>query len=156
MPTILLLRHTIAVVAYRGEKALRDAPDGFSDFRPGASSRSAGEVLAHICDLFDWALALANGKHVWAPVAPRSWAEDSERFFAALEAFDARLARPEPTGFPESVLFQGPIADALQHIGQLTMMRRLAGGPVVAENYARAEIAIGNLRPPFGGKRVEF
>ena len=138
-----LLRHTLATVAYRGGKAIRDVPADFGSFRAGPSSRSAGEILAHIGDLFDWAYHLANGEHIWRDVAPTTWAADGARFHAGLARLDIRLADATPLGFPAEQMFQGPIADALTHIGQIALLRGLAGAPVKGENYFRSEIAVG-------------
>ena len=143
--SIGLLRHTLATVAYRGSKAIRDAPEGFSDFRAGPTSRSAGEILAHTCDLFDWAVWLTAGEHRWGESQPQAWQADVDRFHAGLAALDARLSADEPLGFEAGRIFQGPVADALTHIGQIAMLRRLAGHPVRGENYFRAEIASGRV-----------
>src|SRR5215468_6292659 len=113
----LSLRHTVATLAYRAAKALRDAPEDFSAFRPAEGSRSAGEILAHVCDLFDWALSQARGEEKWHNSKPRSWDEDTARFFVALTAFDKYLASGESLLAPPEKLFQGPIADALTHVG---------------------------------------
>jgi hypothetical protein len=142
-----MLRHTVATLAYRGGKALRGAPEGFADFRVSEASRSAGQILAHIGDLFDWALWLAKGKHEWHDSAPLPWEQGAERFFSALGAFDAYLASELPLGRPPEKLFQGPVADALTHVGQIAMMRRLAGAPVRGENYFLAEIVAGRIGP---------
>ena len=142
-----LLRHTVATVAYRGGKALRGAPDGFETFRAAPGSRSAGEILAHIGDLFDWALTLADGRHAWRDSPALSWNAGSARFFDALARLDLRLASSEPLGCDEEKLFQGPIADALTHVGQIAMLRRLAGAPVRGENYFKASIAAGRVGP---------
>jgi hypothetical protein len=140
---IAMLRHTVATLAYRGGKALRGAPPEFVEFRAGPGTRTAGEILTHLCDLFYWALSIANGNQTWyhSPVLP--WDAGTARFFAALEAFDKRLAEPEPLGAPAEKLFQGPVADALTHVGQINILRRLAGCPVRGENYFRAHIAAG-------------
>ena len=151
-----LLRHTLATVAYRGGKAVRGAPDGFSGFRAGETSRTAGEILAHIGDLFAWALSLAEGRQVWKDAALRPWDEEVARFHRVLEGFDAHLASEKPLGFPAERLFQGPIADALTHVGQLTLLRRLAGSPVRGENYFKAEITAGRLGADQAEPRVEF
>ena len=151
-----LLRHTVATLAYRGGKTLRGAPAGFSDFRAAAGSRTPGEILAHVCDLFDWALKLADGTHEWHSTEPRTWEQDSARFFAALDAFDRRLASGAPTGFPAELLFQGPVADALTHVGQIAMLRRMAGAPVRGENYFRARIAAGTVGAEQPTPVVEF
>ena len=139
----LSLRHAAATLGYRAAKALRDAPDDFSGFRPGKGSRSAGEILSHLCDLMDWALSIARGKQRWRNTKPKSWCEDSERFFAALTAFDKYLASDEPLHAPAGKLFQGAIADALTHVGQIAMLRRMAGSRVRGENYYRARIEVG-------------
>ncbi len=139
------LRHTIATLAYRGGKAVRGAPEGFSGFRVGPSSRTPGEILAHVGDLLDWALSQADGRQVWREAELRSWNDEVARFFAALEKLDRRLARGEPSGFPEEKLFQGPIADALTHVGQIAMLRRLADSPVRGENYFKAGIESGRV-----------
>lgn len=141
----LSLRHALATLAYRGGKALRNAPPGFSGFRPAAGSRSAGEILAHIGDLLDWGLSQARGKEQWRNSKPGSWAKDSDRFFAALAAFDACLASAERLHAPAGKLFQGGVADALTHVGQIAMLRRLAGARVRGENYSRAKIEAGRV-----------
>lgn len=151
-----LLRHCLATLAYRGGKAVRDAPPGFADFRIGATSRAPGQILAHIGDLLDWALALAHGKHVWHDSPPLPWALEVERFHRGLATLDLVLLGHEPLGFPAERLFQGPIADALTHVGQISFLRRLAGGPVKGENYFKAEITAGTLGPDQAEPRVEF
>ena len=139
------LRHCIATLAYRGSKALRGAPDGFSAFRAAQGSRSAGEILAHIGDLLDWALWLAKGEPKWEPRAPQEWTQDVTRFHDGLAALDAYLKSDARLGNPVDKLFQGPIADAFTHVGQIGLLRRLAGAPVKGENYFRAEISIGRV-----------
>lgn len=150
------LRHTLATVAYRGGKVLRGAPDGFSSFRAGEGSRPAGEILAHIGDLYDWMAALLEGQHIWKVAAVRTWEEDTARFFEGLRRADAVLASDVPLGFPVERLFQGPVADSLTHIGQIAMLRRLAGSPVKGENYFKADIQAGEVGPEQAPARVEF
>lgn len=151
-----MLRHTLATLAYRGGKAIRGAPPGFSDFRVGDSTRTPGQILAHIGDLLDWGLSLAKGKQSWHNSDPRSWEADSERFFKALEAFDKQLASRTPLECPSEKLFQGPIGDALTHIGQISMLRRLANAPVRAENYLRADIKTGRVGAKQSAPKQEF
>ena len=156
MATTDLLRHAVATLAYRAAKVLRDAPPGFSEFSAGSGTRTAGRILAHMGDLFDWALSLANGEHVWHDTPPDEWEADVARFFAALERFDARLAAPELLRESPERLFQGPIADALTHVGQIAVLRRLAGAPVRGENYFKADIAAGRTGARQAAPRVEF
>lgn len=151
-----LLRHTLATLAYRGGKAVRGAPAGFAEFRVGPDTRTPARILAHIGDLLDWALWLARGEHRWKDSEPLPWDAEVERFFAGLAALDAYLASDAPLGRPAEALFQGPVADALTHVGQLTMLRRLAGSPVRGENYARAEIVAGRVGAEQAAPRVEF
>jgi hypothetical protein len=151
-----LLRHTVATLAYRGGKALRDAPPGFADFRAGEGTRTPGQILAHLGDLFDWALQLADGRHVWRDSPPLAWEAGCERFFSGLAALDARLASDAPLACPEGQLFQGPVADALCHVGQIALQRRMAGAPVRGENYFKAGILVGRVGPSQAQPRREF
>jgi hypothetical protein len=151
-----LLRHTVATLAYRGGKAVASAPEGFSAFRVNNTTRTPGQILAHIGDLLDWALSLARGKQAWHNSTPLAWADEVARFFGALEAFDSYLASDNELGCSAENLFQGPIADALTHVGQISMLRRMAGGPVKGENYFVAEIETGRVGPEQSSKRREF
>ena len=151
-----LLRHTVATLAYRGGKAVREAPATFAEFRISDATRTPAQVLAHIGDLLDWALSLAEGKERWRNSKPLAWDAEVARFFAALYAFDDRLASPRPLGHSAEGLFQGPVADALAHVGQINMLRRLAGAPVRGENYNRAEIVAGRTGLQQSAPKFEF
>jgi hypothetical protein len=151
-----LLRHTVATLAYRGGKVVRGAPPEFAGFRATPGTRSAGEILAHIGDLLDWALSLARGEHVWNETPPGTWGRDVARFFEGLRRFDEALASAAPLGFPAEKLFQGPVADALTHVGQIALLRRMAGTPVKGENYFKADIAAGRVGPEQPSPRREF
>jgi hypothetical protein len=150
------LRHTVATLAYRGGKAVRNAPEGFATVRACETCRSAVEILKHIGDLLDWALGLAQGVRGWQEAPPQSWEDEVERFFDGLQHLDEYLAGDTPLAQPAEKLFQGPIADAINHVGQIATLRRLAGSPVRGENYFRAEIVIGRVGPEQSSKRVEF
>jgi hypothetical protein len=151
-----LLRHTVATLAYRAGKALRGAPAEFAGYKSTDDSRTPAEILAHMGDLFDWALGMCDGQHRWHDSAPLAWDAEVARFFAALEAFDARLATGAPLGFPAEKIFQGPIADALTHTGQIAMMRRLAGYKMKGENYFAAKIETGKVGFEQAAPVVEF
>jgi hypothetical protein len=151
-----MLRHALATVAYRGGKALRDAPEGFAGLRIGDTTRTPAQILAHMGDLFDWALLMAKGEEAWRDSEPLPWAEEVGRFFAVLLAFDDYLASESPLATEAERLFQGPVADALTHIGQITMLRRSANAPVRGENYARAEIVAGCVGSTQSPPRREF
>jgi len=151
-----MLRHSVATLAYRSAKALRGAPASFSDFPAGQGPRTVGKILAHMGDLFDWALALAQGRNEWHNSSPLSWEEEIARFFRTLAAFDGYLVSGLPLGAGVEKLFQGPVADALTHIGQLTMLRRVAGTPMRSENYFKADIETGRVGPDQTAPRMEF
>ena len=140
-----LLRHTVATVAYRGGKAVRGAPASFAAYSPDGSPRTAGKILAHIGDLFDWALSQAKGAEAWTDSTPLEWDREADRFFAALQRFDDYLASDAPLAVAPERIFQGAVADALAHVGQLAMLRRLSGAKMKSENYSRAAIEVGRV-----------
>jgi hypothetical protein len=151
-----MLRHALATLAYRAAKALRDAPPEFGSFAPAAGARTAGQILAHMGDLMDWGTSIAQGRQAWTDSPVQAWNADVARFFAALERFDDAVADLDPDEPLGPKLFQGPVADALQHTGQLTMMRRLAGAPIRGENYYVAPITIGCVGLDQDPPRREF
>jgi hypothetical protein len=155
-----LLRHALATLAYRGGKALRNAPPAFDQFRAGAAggaaTRSAGEIVAHIGDLLDWGLALSQGRKEWRDSPALDWEPGSARFFEALAAWDEYLAQDGELACSAEALLQGPIADAFTHVGQIALLRRLAGSPVKGENYYSAEIVAGRVGPEQAAPRREF
>ena len=139
------LRHTVATVAYRAGNALRGVTPTFADFRPGPGARSPVEILAHMGDLFEWATSMAIGKPQPKIAIPQSWSTECARFFAALKAFDDVLASDRPIAFETARLFQGPVADALTHTGQIAQIRRLHGEPIEDESYIQADIRAGKV-----------
>lgn len=155
-PARQLLRHTVATVAYRGGKALRGSPDHFASFHIGDKTRTPAQILAHMGDLFDWALSIARGDQAWHDSTALPWEAEIARFFAALKKFDDFLASAEPLHAPAEGLFQGPVADALTHIGQIAMLRRLASSPIKGENYFKADIAAGRIGLEQSAPRREF
>ena len=152
---IRMLRHTLATLAYRAEKSLRDAPNGFAGHRAGHATRSPLELVGHLGDLMDWACQLADGQWTWSAGALGDWERDVERFFSSLGRLDAQLAAGAPK-YASTVIFQGPVADALTHVGQLSLLRGHAGAPVKPESYGRAEIVIGRVGRDQSRQRVEF
>jgi len=156
-PARQALRHTVATVAYRAAKALRNAPDHFGSFHIGDKTRTPAQILAHMGDLFDWAVSIAQGKQAWHDSTPLPWNAEVDRFFAAVKKFDELLESSEPLDRAAlDGLFQGPVADSLTHIGQIAMLRRLAGSPIKGENYFRAEVAAGHVGLEQAAPRREF
>ena len=138
-----LLRHTVATLAYRAAKAVRAAPAGFATYAVGDTTRTPLRIIAHMADLMDWALSIARGQERWHDSPPLPWDAELSRFFGALTQFDEYLASDASLSEPAERLFQGPVADALTHVGQLTMLRRLSGAPIRGENYSRADVVVG-------------
>ena len=151
-----LLRHTVATVAYRAGKALRGAPQSFATFKASDSSRAPAYILAHMGDLYDWALATARGDKFWQDSKPLEWSREVERFFATLKRFDDYLASSEALHTSAEKLFQGPIADSLTHVGQIAMLRRIANCQIKGENYFVAEIEAGRVGSEQAAPRREF
>jgi hypothetical protein len=128
---------------------LEGAPDHFAGY--AGVGRMPLEILAHMGDLFDWALSVAVGSEQWHNTQPRPWTEEQQRFFSSLKTFDDFLASDAPLHAPVERLMQGPVADALTHVGQLAMLRRLSGSPSRGENFYVAEIVEGQVdatQPP--------
>ncbi len=151
-----MLRHTVATLAYRGGKVLRDAPENFGNFRASENTRTPSQILAHLCDLLDWSCCLVRGDKTWKDVPPRAWSDDVDRFFDGLRRLDALLAEEKPLGVEPEKLFQAPIADALTHVGQIAILRRIAGAPIRGENYFVADIVTGRVGKEQSPPRREF
>ena len=146
----MMLRHTLATLAYRSAKVVRDVPADFSTFTPTPGSRSAGQILAHMGDLMDWSVSIVEDKQTWHDSTPLAWDADTRRFFAGLAKFDQLLAGPRDAApglreGTEEKLFQGPVSDALTHVGQLAILRRIAGAPIKGENYFAADVKAGRV-----------
>jgi hypothetical protein len=150
------LRHALATIAYRGGKTIRGAGPDFANYGSPESSRTPAKILAHIGDLMDWGLSMADGSRKWHDSTPLPWDKECERFHASLQKFDDYLASGKPLQAPAEKLFQGPIADALTHVGQLAMLRRMAGIPIKGENYFAAEITTGRVGADQAAPRKPF
>lgn len=142
----------VATVAYRGGIAVTDAPEGFAALRIDEGTRAPGEILAHIGDLLEGSLYLLKGEMVYLTSAPLPWGEEVSRFFSAAKRLDSYLASDAPLACTAEKLIQGPIGDALTHVGQIVMLRRLAGSPVRAESYFNADIVPGEVGEESFGK----
>jgi len=124
---------------------VRGAPASFASFKASPTTRTPAQILAHIGDLLDWALSIAKGKETWHNAKPKPWKQEVKRFHTALARFDRYLAGKSELSASCERMFQGPIADALTHIGQIAMLRRLSGEPIKGENYSRAKIEAGRV-----------
>jgi hypothetical protein len=142
--TRAVLRHVTATLAYRAAKVLRDVPPDFATRAFGVSTRRPVLIVAHLADLIAWGVSLARGESSWKAEGTDDWNVEVGRFFDNLAVLDRELASESFKGSIEK-LIQGPLADALTHVGQLSMLRGMAGAPVRPESYARADIARGRV-----------
>jgi hypothetical protein len=150
------LRHTLATLAYRAEKALREVPPEATAFRISPASRTPLEILSHMGDLMWWGERMARGDRAWASSPSGDWTSAHARFFDGLAAVDRALVEGEYDPVRMEHVFQGPIADALTHVGQIALLRGLAGTPVRPENYMRATIEVGRVGSDQATERTEF
>ena len=153
---LVMLRHALATMVYRGSRIFRDAPVDFGTFRIKEGSRTPVEIVAHMGDLFDWALSMAKGRKTWRDSVPQNWDGELVRFYVSVKALDAFLSESSTLACSRERLFQGPIADALTHVGQLAMLRHVFGFPIRGENYFKAEITIGRVGREQAAPRKEF
>lgn len=151
-----MLRHTVATLAYRGGKVIREVSQEAASHKAGPTTRTSHEILWHMCDLIAWAYHLAKDGQRYAESPSAPWADLASRFFQNLKLLDDFLASGEPLVTPAGKVFQGPIADALTHVGQIALLRRLAGSPVRGENYFMADIVAGRVGPEQSAPRREF
>lgn len=140
-----LLRHLVATIAFRGNIAIREAPDDFAGFKLVEGVRTPAEILAHIGDLLEGSVYLLKGEMVYLNASPLPWNKEVARFFSAVNDLDSFLASNAAIDIPIEKLTQGPIADALTHIGQIILLRRAAGIPVRTEGYFQADIVPGEM-----------
>jgi hypothetical protein len=149
------LRQLTATLAYRAAKVLRDVPPSFATYQLSPASRTPVEIVAHMGDLMHWGTWLARGEHTWKADGSTDWNREVPRFFQLLGELDSLIAAKEFNGSVEK-LIQGPLADALTHVGQLSIMRGAAGMPVKPESYARAEITPGRVGLDQAAAKAEF
>jgi len=155
-PARIALRQMAATLAYRAAKVLRDAPPDFGHKSFGDATRQPVRILAHMGDLMSWGVSMAAGGKEWKPDGGDDWNTEVERFFTGLAALDAALAADDEFKGSIDKIIQGPIADALTHVGQLAMLRGMAGNPVRPESYARAIITAGRVGLDQEAPRAEF
>jgi hypothetical protein len=151
-----VLRHLAATLAYRAAKVLRDVPPAFATSTAGPSTRRPVQIVAHMADLMAWAVSIARGETVWKAAGGDDWSTEVQRFFAGLASLDEALAGDGPPSGSIEQLIQGPLADALTHVGQLSLLRGLAGLTVRPENYARADVVAGHVGLEQAPARREF
>jgi hypothetical protein len=144
-PELRPLRQLAATLAYRAAKVLRDVPPEFAQFKCGESTRRPIDIVAHMADLMAWGVTIANAEIKWVAGGSDDWDREVARFFDGLALLDAKLAAEEPFKGSVDKMIQGPFADALTHVGQLALMRGMAGIAVRPESYARATIEPGRV-----------
>ena len=143
-----LLRHFLAALAYRTQKAVREAPADFDHFRSGPGVRTPSELLCHMTSVLGYARTCFIGG-TYRPEPLPSLQDEIQRFHEMLQSLADNLENRSPLleGMTEERLLQGPFSDAMTHAGQLALLRRLAGTPVPPENFIVADIDVQRLGP---------
>jgi len=145
---IALFRHAIATLGHRFSVAVKDAPAGFADYTACPGARTPGQILAHMNVLVEWSTKVVTASSERPAEASLVWDQALHRFFTLLKAFDDAVVASNGSAIPIEKLLQGPLSDALTHVGQITMLRRMASSPVHAESYFRADIQPGKFIAP--------
>ena len=142
-----LLRHVLAALASRTQKALRGAPAGFGEFRAGVNVRTPHELVWHMTGVVGYARTMLHGGD-FAPQRLATFDDEVARFHATLEALRDDFSNPLLAArISDEQFLQGPLADAMTHAGQLAILRRLAGEPVPSENFIFAKVSADNVGP---------
>ena len=152
----MILRHVVATLAYRAAKVMRDVPADFGSTSFGSTTRRPVLIVAHLADLMSWAITIAEGNVKWKAAGTDDWEVEVKRFFSGLFILDRVLDEKTLPDVDIEQLIQGPLADALTHVGQLAMLRGMAGHAIRPESYARAEIVRGRVGPDQAPARREF
>jgi LSD1 subclass zinc finger protein len=142
-----ILRHLLATMTYRATRTFQNAPSEFGTFRAHGTSRTPVQILSHMADLCDWALSMVKGAETWRDAVPQHWDAELSRFYSSVRNLEDYLAGPSHITCSVCRLIQGPIADAIAHVGQLAMLRRISGNPTHAENFYKADIEAGQVGP---------
>lgn len=143
-----LARHFLAAIAYRAQKALRDAPGGYPDFEAGHQARTPVQLLRHMTSLMGYVRTLfLGGSYPLAPEPLPTFGDEIARFHAMLGDVGDLLGSGAPLTITIKQLLQGPFADTMTHVGQLALLRRLADAPVAPENFVYADIQGARLGP---------
>jgi len=141
-----LLQHYLAAIAYRTQKAIRDAPPEYAVYRAGPGVRTPHQLVRHMSDVLGYAAALLRGERWRASLLP-AFEEEVARFHHVLEDLNTAIATAGFADLTPARLLQGPLADAMSHAGQLALLRRLSGSPIPPENFIQADVRAGHVGP---------
>lgn len=141
-----LLRHFLASIAYHASKAIRDAPPGYPELDAGMGVRTPRQILHHVTGVLCYAHSFYE-RYETTRFSQEPWGGEVDRFYETLRRLDASMATGKPREVSGTQLLQGPLSDAMAHIGQMLMLRRLAGSPVPSENFIYADIRVGRVGP---------
>lgn len=149
VPAPQLVRHFLAAIAYRFQKAVRGAPSDFADFSCGNQMRTPVEIVRHMTSVLGYARSFAiGGEYPVKPTPLPTWDHEVARFHEMLESLSPHIGEDGSLGtLTAEQMLQGPLADVMTHVGQLAMLRRLAGDPVPPENFIYADVSRERLGP---------
>lgn len=144
-----LLRHFLAAIAYRTQKALRDAPAHYSHYSAGHDTRTPVEILRHMTSVLGYSRTMfLGGSYPFKPEPLPTFADEIQRFHNMVSSVGELLSGDTPfLDGSHRQLLQGPLSDVMTHVGQLALLRRLSDAPVAPENFIYAEIDANRLGP---------
>jgi hypothetical protein len=138
------VRHFLATIYYRGIKYLSVDDITFNAFNPKNGIRTPAEILNHINGLLLYIQSFFI-KHTNTHPEQQSFIKEVKRFKSVIQMLDSTILSNDLT--PQMTyeqLLQGPLADIMLHIGELSMQRKYSGNPADdIENYINADIKIG-------------
>ncbi len=142
-----LLRHFLAAIAYRTQKALRDAPDHYAEFAVGHQVRTPVEIVRHMTSLMGFVQTLfVGGSYPVKPDPLPTFRDEIARFHEMLRGVGDLIESAQSLReISTEQLLQGPFSDVMTHVGQLALLRRIADAPVAPENFIYADIQGGRL-----------
>ena len=141
-----MLRHFLAAIAYRTQKALKDHPRDFGEFRAARGIRTPHQIVNHMTNVLGYARTFFVGGRFRAHKLP-TFREEITRLHEMLADLSTQIADGQLEGITPEQMLQGPLSDVMSHTGQLAMLRRLAGSPVPPENFVMADISAENVGP---------
>lgn len=141
-----MLRHFLASIAYRATKAIKNAPDNYPTFNLGKGVKTPLRILHHITGVLTYAHSFFE-HYETTHFEVKSWSAEINELYKILSKLDVSIQEKNPNKVTEEQLLQGPFSDAMTHVGQLSMLRRMVDSPIPSENFIFADIRKGEVGP---------
>ena len=141
-----MLRHFLASITYRATKAIKNVPETYPAHDLGKGVKTPLRILHHITGVLTYAHSFFE-HYDTTHIDVKSWDAEVGEFYSILSKLDKSIQEKKPKEVTEEQLLQGPLSDAMTHIGQLSMLRRLADSPLPSENFIFADVRKGAVGP---------